>query len=293
MILSYILSAKLFSLLVQPVSSESNLIQFYIRHYSSSFYSLKDIQIICQKVLTNLRDMIKPTSLFVWPFIGIFIIFFSKNTKAKVFSSAAFLWFIVPFTIYSLDRYSGPHVRYYVCAAPLFIISTAFFIIESKKYKSQIKFWCALSSLTIIAVTLLTNQFISGDSYKSRYYPAFIKSQNICTKFFNHKSKILSNHALSTALYPFETVIGLPLKNDFIHHDNKNIDGIILFNSTGPPDSFFNNNSWLTNSLPPKLLEDNYHNKFSLVGTEVTSIYIKEKLDRETTVYIYSVNNTR
>jgi hypothetical protein len=292
-VLTYISLAKVFSFLVQPVNSESNPIQFYIRHYNSSFYNLKDIQLICQKALTNLSDMVKPTSLFIWPFIGIYIILFSNRTKAKVFSLAAFLWCIVPFTIYSLDRYSGPHVRYYVCAAPLFIISTVFFIIESKKYKRYVKFWCALSSLTIIAVTLLTNQFTSGDSYKSRYYPAFVKSQNICAKFFNHKSKVLSNHALSTALYPFETVIGLPLKNDFILHDNKNIDGIILFNSTAPPDSFFNNKSWLTNSFAPQLLEDNYANKFSLVCTEVTSIYIKEKPTRETIIYIYAIDKTR
>jgi len=265
---------------------------FYSNHYSNSFYKLNEYNELYTKFIKNLEDF------FVYPEIGVLtiiatVVLIMLPSKIGVIACiSGMMWIALPFVVYTLDRFSGPHLRYYSGAIPLLYLSIFANILKNNLFEKNVirailllLFFCAWNNRDLISKgwvkSKMTSYFYT--------FPRFLEVSESCKNNFNSKSVVLSNHALSSAFFKFDKIFPLIDKNEFLNLNNTNIDGIILFEAVGSPDVFFNNKTWTEFGAPPNYLRDIFGNTFSKVFTEKTS---PGYANRSVSVFVYKKDDS-
>lgn len=249
---------------------------FYLEHFSQSFYKISECKLIGEKINKNANDFWHYDEIGIITVASFLIMIMMPSKGGFGLFISGMIWIALPFITYSFDRYSGPHLRYYAASIPLFYLSILVSIINNKKtHKHLTK---VLVILCVYAI-LKNKKYFSESFWKSAptsldYYvfPKFVAAPNQCKNVFTKDSVIVSNHSLASAFFGFNRVFGLPERTEFVKINNSNLDGMIIFYSKENPDAFFNDKSWASLYEDSDIISDNFGNTFYKVISESSNL---------------------
>lgn len=277
-----------------PKSDGEGGINFYIKFFLQSFYGPDNLPIIFKQFTTNLLNLGHEGYLSIYLYIGILALFSRKCVLARALATTGFLVVSVPLVIYSLDRYSAPHPRYYTGAIPFFAL--AWFLILKNQTK-KISLIVGFATALFVTVTWhksfqsMYQNVTSIEVIKNRLtFLDFADAGITLDGAFQADSLLLTNHALPSGLSNLKNFIPCPDYNEFIEGDNKEIDGITFLYSEKGVNSFFKPASWMQNGSLPEIIEDKQGTRFEKIA-HYTSYLRNGNGETEDTVYFLVYKN--
>lgn len=272
-VLAYILLGKAFKLLIPIDSGSYGGLSFYLKAFSGSFYGPHDYREILEKIYTNWNALPNSSSLYFLLFTGLFSLSVRSHPLARALAVCGLGYALMPFIIYSLDRYSNPHSRYYAAAIPFLLLSWFLLIENSKSFTSTIS-PRLLSLMTLVIVILgwtSTNglpisRISSLQEMESRItYLDFDGAQNALHKNFSNDDLLITNHSLPIGFAKFSNVIPMPDFEEFRKGDNSQIAGIIFTYGDMQPDEYFRRTDWEKSGTLPDIITDDRNISFKKV----------------------------
>jgi hypothetical protein len=253
-----------------PKTDGEDGISFYIKFFSQSFYGLNDLPIVLKQFSANILNLGRPAYLSIFLYTGLLAILYKRCTLARALAFVGFMIVSVPLLIYSLDRYSAPHARYYTAAVPFLALSWFLYLKNGPRRASIL---LALVTTLLVTLTWYSNysrmyrNITSFDIIKNRLeFLDFPEAQAALNQNFAPDALLLTNHALPAGLAKIKAFIPYPEYSEFFEGDNREVDGITFLYSEKGVNEFFKPTSWLQNGVLPELLKDQRGTSFQQIA---------------------------
>lgn len=258
---SYLIIGALLKFPINSADASGGGLEFYIRFFLASFYGPADIKIIFDQFIHNFINLSDENHLYVFLFTGILGLFAVGGRLARGLAFCGFLIVVFPLCIYSLDRYSAPHARYYVGAIPFLVLSW-FLLLESRKWvRSNVVAF--LTAVLVVSAWYSINGFPLGNVssfgvIKSRVeFLDFAGADAALRENFIESDLLITNHSLPSGLSKLRNFIPYPSFQEFRVGDNHEIDGLVFVYADKGVNDFFRPVDWLINgSLPEEIRDD-------------------------------------
>lgn len=272
-IVTYILVGEVFKLFTPATPGNYGGLDFYIKNFSESFYSIHDIPLIIEKLRRNWAVLSSDSTLYIFLFAGIFTLAARGAPLARSLALCGLLYAAFPFLIYSLDRYSDPHARYYAGAVPYLVL--AWYLTIDKLGKTGEIIQSGKAALLTTIVTLIGWLSINGlplsnasslNAIESRLnFLDFPDASKTINEHFSNNDLIIANHSLPAGLANLKNIVPMPDFNEFRNGYNKQVDGIIFVFGNEQPNSYFKRPDWETNGSLPQEITDKSGTRFKKV----------------------------
>lgn len=276
--------------------------EFYIQHFKNSFYlSIHEIPLILNKLKDNIVAIFNRDVLFIYAGTTIFYALQRKSRFERILAWAAILYISLPILIYSLDRFSLAHSRYYIFAVPIIIL---IFFLGIQNVKDERFFLVSKKAVLLLQTMLVLLVFYAAlgfpsstlnlSSIKSKMkFMDFNGVEQVLQDNFNENDIVIINHSLATGLSKLHNIIYLPPFRQFYYGNNTQIKGIIFFFSDSPPNDFFKPKDWLENNSLPKTIKDNSGLTFKQIyACSSNAIDNLGNIFNSVSCYIYKNSNT-
>lgn len=273
---SYIVIGMLLKLPITAEEVSGGGLDFYIKFFLASFYGPSDVAIIAEQFVRNLVNLGDKNYLYIFLFTGVLTLFVKENVLPKTLAFSALLLVSFPLCIYSLDRYSPPHTRYYVGAIPFLVLSWFLLLESCKSVKSNLM--SAVTALFLLTAWYNVNGFplkniASVDVIKSRVdFLDFPGAEKALAEQFDDSDLLITNHALPSGLSNLKSFIPYPAFSEFKQGDNKEINGLVFVYADKGTNDFFRPVDWLVNGALPDVIKDNSGVSFKKVFTQTSNL---------------------
>lgn len=273
---SYMVIGMLLKLPITAEEVPGGGLDFYIRFFLASFYGPSDIAIITEQFIRNVVNLGDKNYLYLFVFTGLLTLFVKENVLPKALAFSALLLVAFPLCIYSLDRYSPPHTRYYVGAIPFLVLSWFLLLESCKSVKSNLM--AVVTSLFLLTAWYSVNGFplrniASVDVIKSRVnFLDFRGAEKALAEQFNDSDLLITNHALPSGLSKLKNFIPYPAFSEFKQGDNKEIDGLVFVYADKGTNDFFRPVDWLVNGSLPDVIKDDSGISFKKVFMQTSKL---------------------
>lgn len=270
---SYFFVDFLLNLIVNSTNAAGGGIDFYVKFFLQSFYGPNEIWLIVDRLLRNLVNLSSPNFLYIFFFTGLLGLVARGALLQKGLVISAFMIVFVPLIIFSLDRSSDPHARYYVGAIPFLVLSWFLAMPESKGESIEVgQNGLAITTFALIVVSWLSIYGIplknvsSVNVIKNRLeFLDFPGVDVVLANNFAQDDLIITNHALPSGLASLRNFIPLPPFDEFRAGDNREVDGLIFVYANEGVDSFFKPVDWLQKGQLPAEIMDDHGTRFRKV----------------------------
>lgn len=298
-VFSYLLIGFLLKLPMESAGASGGGIEFYIKFFLTSFYGPGDIGIVADQFVRNVVNLSDKNYIYIFLFTGLLGLFVRDSALPKALSFSAVLIVVFPLIIYSLDRYSAPHARYYVGAIPLLVLSW-FLLLENRDWiKSNVmafltavivfSAWYSINGFPISNVTSLS-------AIKSRVqFLDFAGADTALRDDFSESDLLITNHSLPSGLSKLRNFIPYPKFEEFKLGDNREIDGLVFVYSDKGVNDFFRPTDWLVDGSLPDEISDNAGNVFKKIYSQTSNLYPQfTRSEVEAKLVIYkNIDSTR
>ena len=262
---SYFFVDFLLNLIFDLTSAGGGGIDFYVKFFLQSFYSPNEIWLIVDRLHRNLVNLSNPNSLYIFFFTGLLGLAARGALMQKGLVVSAFMIVIVPLIIFSLDRFSDPHARYFVGAIPFLVLAWFLTMPNNKGETIEVsQNGLAIATFAIILVAWLSIYGLPLKNVSSLYVIKnrlqFLDFPEVDDELGNNFTKddlIITNHALPSGLARLRNFIPLPPFDEFRAGDNREVDGLIFVYADEGVDSFFKPSDWMhIGQLPSEIMDD-------------------------------------
>ncbi|WP_454876729.1 hypothetical protein [Pseudomonas farris] len=260
-VVSYLVIGILLKLPINSTDASGGGLEFYIRFFLTSFYGPGDIKIVMDQFVRNVVNLSDKNYLYVFLFTGLLGLFANDGKFSRSLASCALLIVVFPLCIYSLDRYSAPHARYYVGAIPFLVLSW-FLLLQNRTWiKSNVM--AVFTAILVVSAWYSINGFplnniSSVSAIKSRVeFLDFAGADMALRENFKESDLLITNHSLPSGLSKLRNFIPYPTYQEFRTGDNREIDGLVFVYSDRGVNDFFKPVDWMVNgSLPDEISDD-------------------------------------
>lgn len=272
---SYLVVDSLLKLAIIATTASGGGLEFYLKFFLQSFYGPKDILIILQHALSNLANLDDKNFIYIFFFAGLIGLTEKEAPFQKSLILTAFFIIAFPLCIYSLDRYSPPHARYYIGSIPFFVL--AWFLFMEKKTAISSNQLAIATTVTILLAWLSMYGFpyknaTSVTTIKNRVvFLEFNDAEKVLTENFTTNDLLITNHALPSGLAKLQNFIPYPSFDEFRHGDNHEIDGLVFVYSNEGVNAFFKPTDWMKNGQMPTEIRDDNGSVFKKISDEKSS----------------------
>lgn len=274
---SYLLIGFLLKLPIETAGASGGGLEFYIKFFMTSFYGPGDIAIVLDQFAHNAVNLSDKNYLYIFFFTGILGLFVKDAIFPRALAFSAVLVVIFPLIIYSLDRYSAPHARYYVGAIPLLVLSW-FLLLENRVWVKS-NMIAALTALIVFSAWYSINGFpinnvSSFSTIKSRIkFLDFAGADTALRDNFDEKSLLITNHSLPSGLSKLRNFIPYPKFEEFKLGDNREVDGLVFVYSDKGVNDFFRPVDWFVNGVLPDEIRDMSGTVFKKIYSQASNMY--------------------
>lgn len=277
-LLTYSAMTVLFNVMIKSTEA-SNPVGFYVNFFKSSMYGINQSGIILNKFVASIVNLFDKSQLFIFAGIALFCALHRNAPLQKNLAIAALVYTGLPVALYSFDRYSPPHSRYYMFAVPLIGLA-GFIALKSLQVRfNAITSRWSIYILTIIILFAWHNSYVLSfetlnmASIKSRaQFLDFEGVEKALATHFKDDDIVIVNHSLPTGLSKLHNVIYVPSFKLFQNGDNSKIKGIIFVFSHSVPNDFFEPKEWLQEGTLPQAITDLHEITFKRVYVGTSTI---------------------
>ncbi|UZE19662.1 hypothetical protein LOY70_08705 [Pseudomonas sp. B21-054] len=268
-IISYLVIGMLLKLPINSTDVSGGGLEFYIRFFLTSFYGLGDIRIVIDQFIHNVVNLSDKNYLYIFLFTGVLGLFANNVKLSQGLSFCALVIVVFPLCIFSLDRYSAPHARYYVGAIPFLVLSWFLFL--------ECRGWVKSNVLAVFTTVLVVSAWYSINGFplsnassisaiKSRVeFLDFAGADTVLRENFNESDLLITNNSLPSGLSKLRNFIPYPTYQEFKNGDNREIDGLVFVYADKGVNDFFKPVDWMVNGSLPDEIRDGAGTTFKRV----------------------------